>query len=171
MALELQHSLEESFGTKLPIELLMGMPSLNEFVSRLLDILVRAPAPVNAGTRTGNNGRSNGAERKLPADHNVEGWVSGIGITRCEKCSKHFCHSERSEESLFLFLGISQERFFALFGMKKRCWAVSTACFNRTLEKIKRKKPYSSPSSLRIRTSTPGVFFSAPENSSRFDPR
>jgi acyl carrier protein len=41
MALELQHSLEESFGTKLPIELLMGMPSLNEFVTRLLDILAK----------------------------------------------------------------------------------------------------------------------------------
>ena len=39
MALELQHSLEESFGVKLPIELLMGMPSLNEFVTRLLDVL------------------------------------------------------------------------------------------------------------------------------------
>ncbi len=48
MALELQHSLEESFGTKLPIELLMGMPSLNEFVTRLLDILAKpasSPAP------------------------------------------------------------------------------------------------------------------------------
>jgi acyl transferase domain-containing protein/acyl-CoA synthetase (AMP-forming)/AMP-acid ligase II/acyl carrier protein len=46
MALELQHSLEESFGTKLPIELLMGMPSLNEFVIRLLEILVKtAPKP------------------------------------------------------------------------------------------------------------------------------
>ena len=47
MALELQHSLEESFGTKLPIELLMGMPSLNEFVTRLLDILAK-PAPPSA---------------------------------------------------------------------------------------------------------------------------
>jgi len=48
MALELQHSLEESFGTKLPIELLMGMPSLNEFVTRLLAILAKPavrPAP------------------------------------------------------------------------------------------------------------------------------
>jgi acyl transferase domain-containing protein/acyl carrier protein len=45
MALELQHSLEESFGTKLPIELLMGMPSLNEFVTRLLDILAKPVAP------------------------------------------------------------------------------------------------------------------------------
>jgi acyl carrier protein len=48
MALELQHSLEESFGTKLPIELLMGTPSLNEFVTRLLDILAKpavSPAP------------------------------------------------------------------------------------------------------------------------------
>jgi len=42
MALELQHSLEESFGEKLPLELLMGMPTLNEFVGRLLNILVRA---------------------------------------------------------------------------------------------------------------------------------
>jgi NAD(P)-dependent dehydrogenase (short-subunit alcohol dehydrogenase family)/acyl carrier protein len=40
MALELQHSLEESFGAKLPIELLMGMPTLNGFVTRLLDTLV-----------------------------------------------------------------------------------------------------------------------------------
>jgi acyl carrier protein len=51
MALELQHSLEESFGTKLPLELLMGMPSLNEFVTRLLDILakpVAATAPEHA---------------------------------------------------------------------------------------------------------------------------
>jgi acyl carrier protein len=48
MALELQHSLEESFGTKLPIELLMGMPSLKEFVTRLLAILAKPtvhPAP------------------------------------------------------------------------------------------------------------------------------
>ena len=44
MALELQHSLEESFGAKLPIELLMGMPTLNEFVTRLLDILVKPTA-------------------------------------------------------------------------------------------------------------------------------
>ncbi|HWF12551.1 MAG TPA: SDR family NAD(P)-dependent oxidoreductase [Candidatus Acidoferrales bacterium] len=41
MALELQHSLEESFSAKLPIELLMGMPSLNEFVNRLLEILAK----------------------------------------------------------------------------------------------------------------------------------
>jgi acyl carrier protein len=45
MALELQHSLEESFGAKLPIELLMGMPSLNEFVNRLLDILSKITPP------------------------------------------------------------------------------------------------------------------------------
>jgi acyl carrier protein len=45
MALELQHSLEESFGAKLPIELLMGMPTLNEFVTRLLDILAKPAAP------------------------------------------------------------------------------------------------------------------------------
>jgi acyl carrier protein len=42
MALELQHSLEESFGAKLPLDLLMGMPSLNEFVTRLLEILARS---------------------------------------------------------------------------------------------------------------------------------
>jgi acyl transferase domain-containing protein/acyl-CoA synthetase (AMP-forming)/AMP-acid ligase II/NADPH:quinone reductase-like Zn-dependent oxidoreductase/NADP-dependent 3-hydroxy acid dehydrogenase YdfG/acyl carrier protein len=41
MALELQHSLEESFATRLPIELLMGMPSLSEFVTRLLEILAK----------------------------------------------------------------------------------------------------------------------------------
>jgi phthiocerol/phenolphthiocerol synthesis type-I polyketide synthase C len=48
MALELQHSLEESFGAKLPLDLLMGLPSLNEFVTRLLDILAKtavSPAP------------------------------------------------------------------------------------------------------------------------------
>jgi len=45
MALELQHSLEESFGAKLPVELLMGMPSLNEFVTRLLDILAKPSPP------------------------------------------------------------------------------------------------------------------------------
>ncbi|HEV2521761.1 MAG TPA: SDR family NAD(P)-dependent oxidoreductase [Candidatus Acidoferrales bacterium] len=44
MALELQHSLEDSFHAKLPIELLLGMPSLNEFVTRLLDILVKPSA-------------------------------------------------------------------------------------------------------------------------------
>jgi acyl carrier protein len=51
MALELQHSLEESFGVKLPIDLLMGMPSLNEFVTRLLDILAKAdiPSAANGG--------------------------------------------------------------------------------------------------------------------------
>ncbi|HTC64496.1 MAG TPA: SDR family NAD(P)-dependent oxidoreductase [Candidatus Saccharimonadales bacterium] len=42
MALELQHSLEESFGAKLPIELLMGIPSLNEFANRLLEILAKS---------------------------------------------------------------------------------------------------------------------------------
>ena len=41
MALELQHSLEESFGAKLPIDLLMGMPSLSEFVNRLLEVLAK----------------------------------------------------------------------------------------------------------------------------------
>ena len=57
MALELQHSLEESFGTKLPLELLMGMPSLNEFVARLLDILIKtnlsADTPAAAKTMEG----------------------------------------------------------------------------------------------------------------------
>lgn len=42
MALELQQSLEESFSTKLPIELLMGIPSLNEFANRVLEILAKA---------------------------------------------------------------------------------------------------------------------------------
>jgi acyl carrier protein len=41
MALELQHSLEESLCVKLPVELLMGMPSLNEFVTRVLEILAK----------------------------------------------------------------------------------------------------------------------------------
>jgi acyl transferase domain-containing protein/acyl-CoA synthetase (AMP-forming)/AMP-acid ligase II/NADPH:quinone reductase-like Zn-dependent oxidoreductase/acyl carrier protein len=45
MALELQHSLEESFGVKLPLDLLMGIPSLNEFVTRLLEILAKSSAP------------------------------------------------------------------------------------------------------------------------------
>ena len=47
MALELQHSLEESFGAKLPLDLLMGMPTLNEFVTRLLDILVNSSEPAS----------------------------------------------------------------------------------------------------------------------------
>ncbi len=47
MALELQHSLEESFGSKLPIDLLMGMPSLNVFVARLLDILVKPASAIS----------------------------------------------------------------------------------------------------------------------------
>jgi acyl carrier protein len=42
MALELQHSLEESLGAKLPIELLMGMPTLKKFVTRVLEIVVSA---------------------------------------------------------------------------------------------------------------------------------
>ncbi len=50
MALELQHSLEDSFGVKLPIDLLMGMPSLNEFVTRLLDILDKTAVPADCGT-------------------------------------------------------------------------------------------------------------------------
>jgi NADPH:quinone reductase-like Zn-dependent oxidoreductase/NAD(P)-dependent dehydrogenase (short-subunit alcohol dehydrogenase family)/acyl carrier protein len=53
MALELQHSLEESLGARLPIELLMGTPTLNEFVMRLLDILVKAPAQDAAETSEG----------------------------------------------------------------------------------------------------------------------
>jgi acyl transferase domain-containing protein/acyl-CoA synthetase (AMP-forming)/AMP-acid ligase II/acyl carrier protein len=44
MALELQHALEDSFGEKLPIDLLMGTPSLNEFVTRLLEILSKPSA-------------------------------------------------------------------------------------------------------------------------------
>ncbi|HLJ24240.1 MAG TPA: SDR family NAD(P)-dependent oxidoreductase [Candidatus Acidoferrales bacterium] len=48
MALELQHSLEESFGVKLPIELLMGVPSLNEFVTRLLDLLNKSESPIDS---------------------------------------------------------------------------------------------------------------------------
>jgi NADPH:quinone reductase-like Zn-dependent oxidoreductase/acyl carrier protein len=45
MALELQHSLEESLCVKLPIELLMGMPSLNEFVTRILELLAKTMFP------------------------------------------------------------------------------------------------------------------------------
>ena len=50
MALELQHSLEESFGAKLPIDLLMGIPSLNEFVTRLLGILIKPSAQAAQGS-------------------------------------------------------------------------------------------------------------------------
>ena len=57
--LELQHSLEESFGAKLPIEILMGMPSLNEFVTRLLDILAK---PENSPTHE----TVHGVEEELP---------------------------------------------------------------------------------------------------------
>jgi len=42
MALELQHSMEESLAVKLPLDLLMGMPSLNEFVSKMLEIIVKS---------------------------------------------------------------------------------------------------------------------------------
>jgi len=45
MALEFQHSLEETFGTKLPSDCLVNIPSLNEFVTRLLDILIKPAAP------------------------------------------------------------------------------------------------------------------------------
>jgi acyl carrier protein len=45
MALELQHSLEESLCVKLPIEFLMGMPSLNEFVTRVLELLGKTTSP------------------------------------------------------------------------------------------------------------------------------
>jgi acyl transferase domain-containing protein/acyl-CoA synthetase (AMP-forming)/AMP-acid ligase II/acyl carrier protein len=56
MALELQHSMEESLAVKLPLDLLMGMPSLNEFVAKMLDILVKPgdgaaqQAPVEAAS-------------------------------------------------------------------------------------------------------------------------
>lgn len=39
MALELQHTLEKGFGVRLSMEILMGTPSLNELVTRLLGIL------------------------------------------------------------------------------------------------------------------------------------
>ncbi|HEX3372179.1 MAG TPA: beta-ketoacyl reductase, partial [Candidatus Acidoferrales bacterium] len=58
MALELQHALEESFAVKLPIEALMGLPSLNDFASRLLEILSKAaPKPEQdvSQTVTGDN--------------------------------------------------------------------------------------------------------------------
>ena len=52
MALELQHSLEESFNVKLPIELLMGMPSLNEFVNRLLEMFSKTePKPAQESSQ------------------------------------------------------------------------------------------------------------------------
>jgi acyl carrier protein len=39
MALEVQHSLETSLRLKLPMEILMGMPSLNELSRRLLALV------------------------------------------------------------------------------------------------------------------------------------
>jgi myxalamid-type polyketide synthase MxaB len=39
MALELQHTLENGLGVRLPMDILMGTPSLNELVTRLLSIL------------------------------------------------------------------------------------------------------------------------------------
>jgi acyl carrier protein len=47
MALELQLTLEKGLGVKLPMEILMGTPNLNELVTRLLRILVPSQtAPV-----------------------------------------------------------------------------------------------------------------------------
>jgi len=66
MALELQHSLEESFGTKLPLELLMGMPSLSEFVTRLLDILTKKAASSIAEAGHKLTGQLSGLEETLP---------------------------------------------------------------------------------------------------------
>jgi NADPH:quinone reductase-like Zn-dependent oxidoreductase/acyl carrier protein len=40
MTLELQHMIEEGLSAKLPMEILMGTPSLNELVTRLLGILL-----------------------------------------------------------------------------------------------------------------------------------
>ncbi len=53
MALEVQHSLETSLRVKLPMEILMGMPSLNELSRRLLALLTAgerdgAPEPARA---------------------------------------------------------------------------------------------------------------------------
>lgn len=53
MALELQHSLEESFGAKLPIDLLIGTPTLNDFVGRLLEILAAQASPHSPGSSEG----------------------------------------------------------------------------------------------------------------------
>ena len=68
MALELQHSLEESFGVTLPIELLMGMPSLNEFVNRLLEILAKVGAQTRARNCSGDYWRQFEIKPKRPAD-------------------------------------------------------------------------------------------------------
>ena len=68
MALELQHSLEESFGAKLPLELLMGMPNLNEFVARLPGHPGQASDSHSARSRPGNRGRGHGAEGNFPAE-------------------------------------------------------------------------------------------------------
>ncbi len=38
MALELQHALETTLRVRLPIELLLGAPSLDDFVERLLEV-------------------------------------------------------------------------------------------------------------------------------------
>ncbi len=49
MGLELRHSLEDSLGVRLPIELLMAMPTLNEFITRLLDIVEKSGPQAGAG--------------------------------------------------------------------------------------------------------------------------
>jgi myxalamid-type polyketide synthase MxaE and MxaD len=66
MALELQHSLEESFSVKLPIELLMGMPCLNEFVNRLLEILAKAAPKREEEIAQGAIGASPKFDQNLP---------------------------------------------------------------------------------------------------------
>ena len=66
MALELQHSLEESFGVKLPIELLMGMPSLNEFVTRLLDLLDKSGSQTEPESVPGTAAGKEEAREVLP---------------------------------------------------------------------------------------------------------
>jgi acyl carrier protein len=42
MALELQHALETTLHVRLPIELLLGAPSLDDFVDRLLEVVLKS---------------------------------------------------------------------------------------------------------------------------------
>ena len=68
MAMELQHSLEGSLGVKLPIELLMGIPSLNEFANRLLEVLSKSePKAAHENSRGVGEERSESNQNSPPS--------------------------------------------------------------------------------------------------------
>jgi acyl carrier protein len=71
MALELQHSLEESFGTKLPDR--VCDPAAGHSGKACASFSVR-------GTRAGNDGQCDGAERDLPANRR------GVKVTQASAC-------------------------------------------------------------------------------------